>query len=353
MATLGIIAYHVSYLLNFAGEQFPEYFINWSHYATRISMFAIPAFFISSGALLSISDLKRRSIMVFYKDKLKKLLIPFFVFYFPALFLLLFHLAEKKSNIFVPLLILPFWFVPFLLTLYFIYPALWYFLVLKRIRPRLFLIFIFIFAVGYYVLSVYWTGWPFNNSVLGLYIFFFALGMVLRFMILFEKREWLKKINLVFWSMLALAFYFTIGLISPKEGLLNYQFIYGPVVFLLLFYYFNHLYRLPLARIIEKIGKNSLYFYLIHFYILVLLISLIKSFNLFYINPIIIFIALFFFGFLITYILVFGGQRFLGNYIKKYFNYFNFSIGLMKRFGFFAFRCSKKSIKNILFRKTA
>ncbi|MCX6764797.1 MAG: acyltransferase [Candidatus Nealsonbacteria bacterium] len=349
VAVLAIFIYHISYLLNFVSENFPDYFITWSQYINRLVMFAIPVFFISSGALLTIPNFEKKNIWIFYKSKLKKLLIPYLVFSFPAIFLLFFCLTEGKNNIFISLLVLPFWFIPFLLMLYLLYPGLWYLLAIKKIRPRLFLFFTFVFAVGYYVLSVYWSGWPFGNSVFGLYIFFFALGIVLKPMIFLNNREWLRKIYLPFWSILALIFYFGIGLISSKEGLLNCQFIYGPIVFLLLFYYFNWFSRFSFAKFIQKIGENSLYFYLIHFYVLAFLINMIKFFNLFYINPVVIFTGLFIFGFLITYFLVFGIIKFSGNYIKTDFNYSSI-ISSMRGLTYSAARYSKKSIKKLLFR---
>jgi len=338
VAMIAIFIYHISYLLSFISKNFTDYSIDWVQYINRLIMFALPVFFISSGALLTITASEEKNIYIFFFGKLKKIFIPYLIFSFPAIFLLFFSIARGQGNLFISLLTLPFWFIPFLLMLYLIYPSAWYLLVRKNIRPRFFLLFLFIFAVGYYALSVYWSGLPFNNSVFGLYVFFFALGIILKPMIFTDNREWLKKVHFPFLSILGLAFYFIIGFISPKEGLLNYQFIYGPVVFLLLFYYFNQLYRFPFAKFIEKIGKNSLYFYLIHFYILVFLISAFKFFNLFYINPIIIFISLFILGFLITCFLVFGGMKIFGGHIR-----------IAKSATYSVFIYSKKSVKNLLF----
>jgi len=316
IAILAVFIIHTSYLLDFFNGRLPLYFLDLSQIINRFARFAIPIFLISSGALLTLPNLDKKNLKIFYADKLKRLLIPYIVFSLPAIYLIL----KMPWNISIQFLIVPFWFIPLLLQLYFLYPALWYVLTTKKIRPVLFLFFALLFSIGCYFFPTFLPDLQLSNLFLGPYLFFFVLGMILRPMLFSGNKEWLEKIHFPFWSILAVIFYFSIGLIDAKAQYFNYQFIYGPVIFLLLFYSFKWFSKFSFARFIQKVGENSLYFYLIHFYILFSLVSLIGFFNLFYINPFFLFAVLTIFGFLTNYFLIFFIAQFFIRHIHRFSN---------------------------------
>lgn len=210
-------------------------------------------------------------------------MIPFVVFFIPAFYLFL----KMPNNILFPLLILSFWFIPLILQLYFIYPFLWYLLKAKKIRPGLFLLFSFIFSVSCYFLSAFWSQWPFGILFFGPYLFFFVLGMILKPMLFSGNEEWLKKNHFLYWSILIIFLYFSIGLLNTKEQYFNCQFVYGPVVFLILFLFLIGFLTFLLQNLFKKLAKTV--------YIFILFIFIFQFFQLAQLNFLIFFIILFYY----------------------------------------------------------
>lgn len=308
-ATLAVILIHTSFLMGSVAEKLPSYFVGWNELINKFFRFAIPVFLISSGALLTVSSLDKKSLKIFYQSKLQRIIIPYLFFSSYRFFSL-----PRYGNFFQNLtfcfkdilrgeVLPPFWFIPVLVQLYLLFPFLWYILSTKKIRPGLLLLFAFTFSLGCYALSIFWNGWYsfFGSWFFGEFFFFFVLGIVLKPLLFLENREWLRRIRFPPWTFFILVLYFSVSLIGPQERYYNAQFVYGPTIFLTLFYYYTQLSRFSFSKFIRKIGQNSLYFYLIHFFILIFLFAIIHLFNLFFINPLILFASLALCGFLITW----------------------------------------------------
>lgn len=312
VAILAVIVIHTSFLMNSFAGKLPPYFMDWNEMINKFFRFAIAVFLISSGALLTLSGFDKKSLGKFYSDKFKRIIIPYLFFASYRFFSLSWegsfikNLFSVLRDILTGNVLPPFWFISVLIQLYFLFPLLRYFLVRGKRGPEILLVSAFTFSLSCYLLSSFWSGWYwfFGES-----LFFFVLGMVLRPLLLSERREWLKKISFPLWSFLAVVLYLGIALINPSEKYYNAQFVYGPTIFLLIFYYYNRIFLSGSDKLIRKIGQNSLYIYFIHSFVLIFLAAMVEHFNLFYINPFILFTGLALLNFLVTYPLSFWAKR--------------------------------------------
>ena len=310
VAILAVIVIHIVFFLKAFEDKFSLSFLKWLEHINRLARFAIPVFFISSGALLTLKDLKINTLKKFYLAKFQRIVIPYI--FFSSFATCLYspggnYFLKAIRDIFTGGALVTFWFMPVLFQLYFSFPVFWYLFVVKRVKPHIILLFSFLSSLGFYFLSTEFTEFELLFRTFSLYfghfLFFFVLGMVLKPLLFLENREWLKKIYLPLWSVFVIALYLGISAVNPLETYYNYRYIYGPTIFLALFYFYPFLSRFKISKFIEKIGRHSLYLYLIHFFVLSFLIRLILFLNLFYINPFLLFLGLFFFGFLISYFL--------------------------------------------------
>lgn len=112
-------------------------------------------------------------------------------------------------------------------------------------------------------------------------------------------------------------FYLLIGAPNPEESYFNVRLIYGPSVMLLIFYIYPCLNRFKIKNFIQRAGKQSLYIYLLHFFVLYWLTIIINTFNLNYINPYLLFVSFIFLGFFITYFLIIMVQKAYNSLINK------------------------------------
>jgi len=275
-----------------------------------ILRFAIPFFIISSGVLLTLKDLKKETLKRFYVKKIKRIFIPYFFFSFLATLVysdnittLPRYIGNAIWDVLTGRGMLPYWFLAVLIQLYIIYPLIWYLFVVKKVKPYILLSSSFVFSLAYYLVSTQWNGWSIlfgDFYFFGSFLFFFVLGMVLKPLILSREREWLKKIGIVPWAIAITILFLGISNINPLNRYFNVRLIYGTSLFLLLYYLYPKISKF--SSFFQKIGKASLYIYLIHFFILSILIKILVIYDFFYINPFILFFSLAVFDLILTYI---------------------------------------------------
>lgn len=310
LAILAVIIIHVSFFLAKFPDKFPLYFLEWSEHIGRLSRFAIPFFIICSGILLTLRDLKKETLKNFYFKKIKRIFIPYFFFSFLATLVYSDNITSFPQYIGRALWqvltgtgSIPYWFLIILAQLYIIYPLIWYLFVIKKVKPQVLLLSSFVFSLGYYLVSTQWQEWIniySNFYFFGSFLFFFVLGMVLKPMVLSGERVWLKKIGIIPWTIAITILFLGLSNINALNRYYNVRLIYGTSLFLLLYYLYPKISKF--SGFFQKIGRISLYIYLIHFLILSFLIKLLVVYNLFYLNPFILFLLLVISDFVLTYI---------------------------------------------------
>ncbi len=314
IAITAVILIHVAFLLAYFSDDLPLSFLSWNEGINRAMRFAIPVFFISSGALLFLQNFKIETLKGFYLPKIKRLVIPYVAFSFFATFatskgsfILFDYITAALKDLLTGGALVPYWFIPVLFQLYLLYPLLWYLLVVKRINPLTMLAGSFAFSLSsYFLFSPYWLGWQEylgDLTFFGAYLFFFVLGMVLK-PFFFAKTEeitlWLERTKFLYFGATIIFLYFFIGMADPLSHFYNVRLIYGPVVMIIIFYLYPFL-RGGIRTLIEGIGRQSLPIYLLHFILLTLLIPLVQILILYDTEPGLIFVIVFIVNFFMTY----------------------------------------------------
>lgn len=318
LAIVAVLLIHVVFLINFYSEDFSSLFLEFSQHINRLMRFAIAVFFISSGALLFLEDFKKETLKKFYFTKIKRLILPYAFLSFFSTYIsstefngFFDYLTTAVVQFFTGTALVPYWFIPVLFQLYLIYPLLWYLLVIKKINPTKILGMSFIFSlVSYFLFSSYFLKW--HSYIGGLtffggYLFFFTLGIVFKPFFLENKEKimyWFNKTKFFYFLALVVSVYLFIGFLDPLFEYYNVRLIYGPIVMFLIFYVYQFIKNTQISKTFEKIGKQSLYIYLLHFIFLLVLFPLAHFLAVMKINPVVIFITIFIFNFSATYLFV-------------------------------------------------
>ncbi|MGM0629491.1 MAG: acyltransferase family protein, partial [Patescibacteria group bacterium] len=251
----------------------------------------------------------------FYLPKIKRIFIPYVFFSFFATSIdpegytgLLDYVSAAFKDLLTGGALLPYWFMPVLFQLYLLYPLVWYFLVIKRVNPLKILIGSFIFSlISYFLFSHYWLNWQAHLSgaiFFAPYFFFFVLGVTLKSLLFVKTKEtlqWLFRVKFFHFSFLILFLYLFIGLIDPLNHYYNVRLVYGPALMMIILYLYSFSVSKKISLIVEKIGRDSLYIYLLHFIILLMLLPFIKLMIIHDIYPVVIFASVLTFDFAITY----------------------------------------------------
>lgn len=318
LAIVAVLLIHVVFLIMYYSDSFSVQFLEFNQHINRLMRFAIPVFFISSGALLFLENLKKETLKKFYITKIKRLILPYAVFSFFSTYIsstefngLFDYLTTAVVHFFTGTALVPYWFIPVLFQLYLIYPLLWYLLVIKKINPTKILGMSFIFSiVSYFLFSSYFLNWHLYTGGLtffGGFLFFFTLGIVFKPFFLLEEEKikyWFNKTKFFYFSALILMVYFFTGFLDPLFKYYNVRLIYGPIVMFLIFYAYQFIKNTQISKTFEKIGKQSLHIYLLHFIFLLVLFPLANFMAVIKINPVIIFITIFILNFSTTYLFI-------------------------------------------------
>lgn len=263
VAILAVILIHVR---NMYERYLPQNDFSFLYITNNVLRFAIPFFLICSGILLNPNSIKQEGTWAFYSKKIFRIFIPY------ILLTLGVALYFNRLDIFQGLLITgsaspPYYFMPVLLQCYILYPLLVRY---KNNRTKL-LVFSFLISVASLFTPLTWnfasvpTVFP--------YLFFFVYGFAKRDDFLHYQKN---PKELAGWLCIS-AFYLLVVIIKPAL-FYNSQFFYGVALFNILFHFRKSLTK---SKIINKtmvyLGQNSLWIYLLHFFILEALVRRLRE----------------------------------------------------------------------------
>ncbi len=254
IAILAVVLIHVR---NMYERYMPVNDFSFLYITNNVLRFAIPFFLICSGILLNPNFKVGEGTFAFYSKKILRIFIPY------TLLTLGVALYFDRLDIFWGLLLTgeaspPYYFMLVLLQCYLLYPLL----VRYKNNKNELLMFSFLLSVFSLFSPMTWhfAGTP----TIFPYLFFFVYGFV-------KRNDFLNYKNnpreLIGWLCIT-ALYVLVVFAKPAL-FYNSQFFYGVALFNILFYFRE---RLTKSKILEKtlvyLGKNSLWIYLLHFFVL-------------------------------------------------------------------------------------
>ncbi|HPO11295.1 MAG TPA: acyltransferase [bacterium] len=276
-------------------------------FIVKLCRFAIPFFIISSGCLLYLKDYSKESIKNFYKKKVVRLIIPYLI-----VCIFLFILKKYTFNltniikIFDGKISAPFYFMPILIQAYIFYPIINK--IIDKIGNKKSLILSFI--ISFISIILIPTIYDFHTFLP--YLFFFVFGIIFRKnYYIYDFKYILKKINFEKFSLIIFIIYFLFSIIEKNEEYSNFQLIYAPTLFILLFYVNDNIKNKKIYKSFSFFGRNSLYIFLLHFEILQSLYKYFNNLNINYHFKNILFI-------LVSFIIAFLLPAMLSEKIKDY-----------------------------------
>lgn len=251
---IAIIAVIIIHVIKVSLPFFLENQKNILYMANNILRFAVPFFFIISGILLT-PDLKN-----FYKRKIARLLIPYAICTIIIVIYYQFDFLKSLKLFITGKASLPYYFFIVLFQFYLLYPLL-----VKLRMKKWFLQITFLISLACYLLPQTWFiyGIPF----FGKYLFFFAYGV--------QKREYFlenkyNKKQIHYWIILITAF-IVLNFFLPGIYY-NVRLIYGIALFNLIFILKDKInIKNKLNSIITKFGQNSLWIFLTHYLVVLIL----------------------------------------------------------------------------------
>ena len=261
LAILAVIIIHIGD--NFLVEQTGNLlFIKIMNSITR---FAVPFFLISSGALLS----RGLSLKSFYFKKFIRTFLPFFLIttavgvYYRVGFtdLLLGYISGSAS--------IPYYFMAILLQFYLIYPFLE-----KHSQKKYFLHITFLITIASFFIQDTWI--IYGIPLFPRYLYFFAYGISQKERFL-SNRYKLELKEKIFW--LIIIFYYLVSTAYFQIYFYNVRLFFALALFNLIFLYKDRLKKSPGYSLFCYLGKNSLWIYLIHFFIIQAMYPLVKSWS--------------------------------------------------------------------------
>lgn len=248
---IAVVLIHVTYFFDHT-VNLPKHDLFLS-IMNNLSRFAIPFFFICSGILLTPVK-SRADWSDFYRRKLMRILVPYLLVTVFLYSLNPTNIGDLFYKIISGTAAVPFYFVVVLVQLYLLFPFL------SKLRDsKYFLIVAFLISILYQISPL--PSYPFGITLFFKFLFFFAYGIYFREYYLNYKQD---KKELHIWMLIIVA-YVLLMLASP-EKYYNHRYFYGVALFNVLFYYKDYLLKLPkLTRFFASFGQKSLWIFLIHF----------------------------------------------------------------------------------------
>ncbi len=254
VAILAVILIHVK---NMYERYIPVNDFSFLYITNNVLRFAIPFFLICSGILLNPNFKEGEGALAFYSKKILRIFLPY------TLFTLGVALYHDHLDIFWRLLGTgeaspPYYFMLVLLQCYLLYPLL----VKYKNNKKELLAFSFLLSLLSFFSPITWyfAGIP----TVFPYLFFFVYGFAKRNDFLNYKKNFHEFVG---WLCITVLYLLVVYM---KPALFyNSQFFYGVALFSIFFYFKEFFTK---SKILNKtliyLGKNSLWIYLLHFFIL-------------------------------------------------------------------------------------
>ncbi len=257
ISMVGIVCIHIhSYFEFFHPNE--RHVTDFTLFIANLSRFSVPLFIVGSSMYLKVNE-------YYWRNKLKTLLIPYtiacifgYLMKFSTISILDFLIRFLTGQIFAP-----FYFVPLLFQFY----ILFYFIPDSWKKGRSLTIFFLVSIVLNFISNLdgfqkYLPQWYQSISIFN-YIGFFAIGLFLK-NIRTHKLEMrditFYILTISFLILITLVFVFSLSQIQLK----NHHLTYPLVTIFLLFLILNKEPIGILANTLEFLGKQSLYIFLIH-----------------------------------------------------------------------------------------
>lgn len=277
ISIVAVILIHACYLLLYKYDDKIE--ILSINFINNIARFAIPVFLFTSGLLLKPFIWNKKNIIKFYSGKFIRIGIPYIIVNI-ALWLIGYNNSAPLWNLILTGgMALPFYFIPVLFQLYFLYPILDYF---RQISPKYLLLYSVMISIASFFIPATWliNTFPLFTQ----YLIFFVYGML--------RQDILKKKISNIWGELIIIYIglqgiFIIAMIynNVDQNILqllhfyNFQILLGfGFIFTTLKYLKSNNFLAKLTQhLFVPIGRMSLWIFLLHFPIQQMLFDIIKN----------------------------------------------------------------------------
>ncbi len=259
LAILAVILIHIgdNFYVEGSGNILFIKFIN------NISRFAVPFFLICSGVLL----LRAASFKKFIQKKIFRNFLPYLLLtmavgvYYDIGVLKIIHgfFAGSASA--------PYYYMGILLQFYLLYPFLE-----KYSKKKYFLHITFLISIVSFFIEQTWVFY--GIPLFPRYLFLFTYGISQKEKFLSEKFKLSLK-EKTFWIMLVV--YYVVFALYSQEYLYNIRVFYAIALFNLLFLAKDWIKNIPSYSLFCYLGRNSLWIYLIHFFIVQAIFPTVKQ----------------------------------------------------------------------------
>jgi len=263
ISIIAVIITHVGYIfLLHRGENNNLYVLQLVNNFTR---FALPFFFILSGALLYLPSYSPNDLFEFYSKKVVRVFIPYTLCTLAIGTIAGLPMQDIFKLFFSANALTPYYFMVILFQLYILYPLL---LLLRQNRTMLIFLFVLSF-IGYSIPSLHHIGFV---PIALRFLFFFFYGMCIREWIIHSEHNnnphpWI--------GMLLIYIFYTLSavMLDPVGAhFYNEQFLFAlPLLHLCLVYRKQLLSGTLVKKILLSFGRHSLWIYLLHYIIVALL----------------------------------------------------------------------------------
>jgi peptidoglycan/LPS O-acetylase OafA/YrhL len=284
MAIVAVIIIHSCYLL--LSKYSEGYEANTFTFINNIFRFAIPVFLFSSGLLLRPFIWRAKNILSFYISKIIRIGIPYILVNI-ALWQVGYNNSENLWQLIITGdMVVPFYFIPVLFQLYFLYPILDYF---RKISPKYLLLISLIISVISFFIPITWQiyGFPLFFQ----YLIFFVYGMLRQDVLQLKSAKVWNELFLIYIILQIIIANIAFFIVSEKNiwesfYLYNFQIILGFGFIFTSLYYLEakKLGHKIIQKIFAPLGRLSLWIFLLHFPIQQILFTTNNRENLFIID---------------------------------------------------------------------
>ncbi len=250
LAITAVVLIHSIYLFK---EKFPDFDPFWLDSINNLSRFAVGFFFISSGALLTSGLTKKKILRIFMPYVLACIAIG--VFQQKSLDLII-------GGVFRGDLLPPYYFIPVLFQFYLLFPLL------TRLRAKKYFLPVSL-TISYICYATPGLTYIAGVHTFGPLLFLFTFGMAYSGKLKSQKPFG----NISTWALI-IPIYIGLQFMLPAHYY-NSRFFYAPALFVVLHYLWYKFRALEKVKVLQTLGKLSLWIYLVHFSIESFFVNLI------------------------------------------------------------------------------